>query len=228
MRLASRLIAAAAAVLLGAGAASADRTYTVTITNVTKGQTFTPILVVTHAPRVRLFEPGEPASPELEILAEAGDTGPQSAALEGLGRHAVGDVRTIGGLLGPGETTSVEVTAGRGHRHLSLAAMLIPTNDNFVALDGVRLPPWGDSTFLVPAYDAGTEENDQSCAHIPGPRCGGEGHSPGPNPGDEGFVFVGSGFHELGDTDDEGAEVLGPFLYDWRNPVARVVVARSH
>jgi hypothetical protein len=204
---------------------SGGRQYEVTITNVTKGQTFTPILVATHSRYVSIFEAGEPAGDELEILAEAGDTGPMTEALLELGRQ-VGDVETSAGLRGPGESVTVKVRAGRGHRSLSVAAMLIPTNDTFLGATSISLPSRGARTVDVPAYDAGTEANDQSCANMPGPRCGGAGHSPGPNPGDEGFVYIGNGFHELGSEDEDGAEVLGPLTYDWRNPVARVHVER--
>jgi hypothetical protein len=104
--------------------------------------------------------------------------------------------------------------------------MLIPTNDTFFALDSFVLPIVGAKTRSVPAYDAGTEANDQRCATIPGPRCGGEGHSPVPDDGDEGHVHIGNGFHELGTDDGQGGEVLTPFAYDWRNPVARITVRR--
>jgi hypothetical protein len=55
--------------------------YEVTVTNVTRDQQFTPLLVVAHHPRVRLFELGQPASSELETLAEEGVTGPFEMAL---------------------------------------------------------------------------------------------------------------------------------------------------
>ena len=64
---------------------------------------------------------------------------------------------------------------------LAVAAMLIPTNDNFYAVDRAELPLFGPRTYAVPAYDAETEANDQAYAQIPGPRCDGEGHSPGRN-----------------------------------------------
>ncbi len=196
--------------------------YEVVVTNITKGQTFTPILVATHAPSVRLFQAGSPASQPLEILAEDGGTGPLTDALLDEGRR-VGDVRTIDGLLPAGQTSArIRVRAGRRHTRISVAAMLIPTNDTFFSVNGARLPRYA-TTFDAPGYDAGTEENDQDCANMPGPRCGGEGFSEEPGPGDEGFVHIGNGFHEL---DPEDPNVLGPFLYDWRNPVARVTVRR--
>lgn len=66
--------------------AQGPRRYEVSITNITKGQTFTPILVATHRPGVRLFELGMEASPELEAVAETGNTAPMASLLDGLPR----------------------------------------------------------------------------------------------------------------------------------------------
>lgn len=191
--------------------------YEVTITNLTRGQSFTPQLVVAHRRNSAIFELGKPASEALEILAEGGDTSPLTDELANVTTQAT----TIGGLLEPGQTVSTVIRGNPGRDVLSLAAMLIPTNDTFVALNGVPLPRRGVRTHMAPAYDAGTEENDQSCANIPGPRCDGEGFNPAPG---EGYVYIGNGFHDL--SADGGAEILGPLVYDWRNPVARVVVRR--
>jgi len=193
--------------------------YEVSITNITRGQTFTPQLVTTHNRSVSLFTLGQPASEELALLAESGATGPATEALQSLGR-AVGEVKTIDGLLKPGETTTVKVGARRSSRKLSIGAMLIPTNDTFVAANGVNLPRRGSSTYYLRAYDAGTEFNDQICANIPGPRCGGEASSAEAD-NDEGFVYVSNGFHDLGTE-------LDPATYGWLNPVAKVVVKRVY
>ena len=218
----------AAALCLAAGVATAQpsASYEVSITNITPGQSFTPQLVVTHPGDVILFRLGEPAGEQLEILAEAGDTGP---LIEALGNAAM-DVTTIPGLLGPGQQTSTVVTGHPGQGYISVAAMLIPTNDSFVAMNRVKLPASGAIMQLVPAYDAGTEYNDQNCANIPGPQCGGagEGYSPGPNEGDEGFVHIGNGMHELGDEDSAGNVIIDPKNYDWRNSVARITVRRMN
>jgi hypothetical protein len=208
--------------LLAAATAHA-RQYEVTITNITKGQTFTPQLIATHDGSVSLFELGAPASAGLELLAEAGDTSGAAGELTAQGSH-VGDVQTIPAPLEPGHSVSMRLTGRPFQHYFTLAAMLIPTNDTFVSLNRVRLPRWGRRVYTALAYDAGSEANDQNCAHIPGPRCGGEGFSPGPNEGDEGYVYVSNGFHDL--EDSEEAEVLGPFVYDWRNPVARIVIKR--
>jgi hypothetical protein len=210
--------------------ADGQRRYEVSITNITKGQSFTPQLVAMHTSSVHLFTLGQPASSSLELLAEGGDTEPFSAELMDMS-DKVGEVTTIPGLLTPGQTAIVEISGRRRHRFLSMAAMLIPTNDTFVALNRMRLPHRGSVTYTALAYDSGTEENDQNCAHIPGPRCikdgeQGEGHSPGANDSNEGFVYVSNGFHDLGEMDAKGNEILGPLVYDWRNPVALVTIKR--
>ena len=74
----------------------------------------------------------------------------------------------------------------------------------------------GSQTLSVPGYDAGSEPNDELCASIPDPPCGGEGGSP--NAGGEGFAHVQAGIHGIGD--------LSAADYDWRNPVATIKVER--
>lgn len=203
--------------------------YKVTITNLTKGQFFTPALVATHRGGVSMFKLGEPASDGLARTAEAGDTSELLNELMSY-TNAVGDYATVLGagdppLLAPGETASVVVSGGGRYRFLSLAGMLLPSNDTFVALNRIRLPRH-QTTKLALAYDAGTEFNDQNCLHIPGPRCGGEANS-APADTDEGYVYVSNGFHALPQPEgDDAGEVLQPFTYDWRNPVARIVVKR--
>jgi hypothetical protein len=189
------------------------RTYEVTITNITRGQTFTPILVASHSTRVQFFELGAPASPGLAVLAEDGSPAQLASALAATGE--VFDAQTIPGLLAPGASASVQVKSRGRFDQLSLAAMLIPTNDTFVALSSVTLPRFGGVSRTLLAYDAGSEPNDELCANIPGPRCGGQGSSPG---GGEGYVYVSNGMHGIGD--------LSAAVYDWRNPVARVVIRR--
>jgi hypothetical protein len=119
---------------------------------------------------VALFQLGDPASSELEVLAEAGSTGPLTEFLEAQGK-SVGAVATIGALLPPGATAVAMLEAPVKHDYLSTAGMLIPTNDTFFAVNRQRLPQRGSVTVFAQAYDAGTEANDQNCGNIPGPRC---------------------------------------------------------
>lgn len=198
--------------------------YEVSITNITQGQTFTPQLVATHDNSVSLFSFGKPAGVPLELLAEAGDTGPLTEVILTI-PNKVGYVMTVPGLLEPGKTSTFEINGLSEHHQLTFAAMLLPTNDTFVALVGMKLPEEGSVSYFALAYDAGTEANDQNCAHIPGPRCGGEAHSMASDM-DEGFVYISNGFHDLGDMDDAGNEILGTKMYDWHHSVAQVTIKR--
>lgn len=214
--------------LVATGALADDKAravYEVSITNITKGQTFTPQLIAIHNDSVALFELGAPASAELEVLAEDGSTAPLTELLKDQGKN-VGAVMTIGALLPPGATAIAILDTPAKHDFLSTAGMLIPTNDTFFAVNRHPLPQRGSVTVFAQAYDAGTEANDQNCGSIPGPRCGGAGLSAGVNAGDEGFVHVGNGFHELAARDGATGEVLQPFQYDWRNPVAMIRIKR--
>jgi len=63
---------------------------------------------------------------------------------------------------------------------MSLAAMMRPTNDGFIAVTDMPLPRGKQAVaYLSNVHDAGSEPNDELCASIPGPTCQGEGGSPG-------------------------------------------------
>lgn len=207
----SSFVGVAALGVLGLAQTATAQTYEVIVTNITPGQTFTPILGANHKATTRFFRFGDPARPELAILAEAGDVAPLQSLLASV-PDRVFSTATTEGLLGPGETVSFTIETSGDFPRLSLAAMLIPTNDTFVAMDAARLPDNAE-TFFLRAYDAGSEDNDEVCDNIPGPACGGEGSSEADG---EGYVHVSGGVHGIADLD--------PAEYDWRNPVARVRV----
>ena len=196
--------------------------YKVEITNITRGSLFTPILVASHRSGVSLFKLGEPASDELAMLAEGGDIAPLNDVL-------LGDSDVVGtdhseGLLEPGHSVTVYVPAGNANR-ISLAAMILPTNDGFIALNGVEVPRSGSQTFVVNGYDAGSEPNDELCnstfpmqSTIPGPGCGGMEGGISPEASGEGFVHIHAGIHGIG-----GVIAAD---HDWRNPMAVVTVQK--
>ena len=210
------LLAASGAMLLGAASAAE---YEVTVTNLTRGQQFTPILVATHQAGVRLFELGSPASPQLKTLAEQGNVGPMTALL--LGNPEVRAVVNSAALLNPGQSVTQRVSTRGGFDNVSVAAMLIPTNDGFFAVNDLEGPNGQEAiTVFSPAYDAGTERNDELCASIPGPNfieCGGPGGGGAPG-GGEGYVHIHAGIHGIGN--------LHPDIRDWRNPVAKITIHR--
>ena len=134
--------------------AQSTGTYQVNITNLVPAQIFTPVLVATHNASATLFTLGMPASAELQALAEMGNVMPLTARLNA--DTNVLDVQNSGGLHGPGNTSGVVVTGSDTFNRVSLAAMLIPTNDAFVGLS-TTLPAAGEVKVLYAyAYDAGT------------------------------------------------------------------------
>ncbi|MGH9874417.1 MAG: spondin domain-containing protein [Pyrinomonadaceae bacterium] len=205
---------------LGASASGQGRRFEVTITNLTRGQQFTPILVASHREGVSLFKLGEPVNSQMEILAEEGNTAPLAALLSSMPQ--VRDVVSGSGLTDPGKSVTLTFDAPGDFDHFSVAAMLIPTNDAFFAINGVQLPRGNRPLSLFsPAYDAGSERNDELCASIPGPffmECNGPGGGAMPTGGEEGFAHIHAGIHGIGN--------LMPARRDWRNPVARIIVRR--
>lgn len=201
--------------IVSAGAQAKDDSYRVTVTNITRGVSITPLLVITHRKDVNIFELGKPASRELAMLAEGGAIAPLRDSLFAQG--VAYDATTNGALLAPGESVTLNVKTSDDFDHISVAAMLIPTNDAFIAVSDVKVSKSDKVVELTsPAYDAGTEMNDELCVNIPGPTCQGTGFDEAPG---EGFVHIHTGIHGVGD--------LKPAEYDWRNPVARIVIERQ-
>jgi hypothetical protein len=129
-------------------------------------------------------------------------------------------VKAVAGenLIPPGQSEEFLIKSKRRFRHLSLATMLVSTNDGFAGLNAISLPSARQkkTTVYGMAYDAGSEANSESCDHIPGPPCGNGGVR---NPtGAEGFISVHAGIHSSGDLD--------PSQLDWRGPVIKVEITR--
>lgn len=208
------VVALAGAVAMASSVASAsERTYRVTITNITKGLSFTPSIVASHNKATRFFSVGDPASESLAAMAEGGDIVPLMN--DYLANDRVHDIQSTQGLLNPGETAVMTLESVAGSRFFSAGAMLLPTNDFFYGLESTQLPTTtGRVTYYAQGYDAGSEENDELCINIPGPRCGGEGFSP--NADGEGYVYPAPGFHGDGD--------LSVSAYHWLGPVAEITV----
>jgi hypothetical protein len=210
------LTLAALGLLVAAGTARAQAhppTLEVTITNLTAGQVLSPPVVIAHNASFQLFRPATPASPELAMLAEDAVTGPLVAAL-----GADPNVRAVevgASPIPPGGSATVAIQTNGAFRHITVAGMLVTTNDAFFAVQGLEAGAGGVSTHAN-AYDAGSEENNEDCTYIPGPPCGNAGVR---TPTSEGFVHIHPGIH--------GIASLPSNLFDWRNPTARVSVAFS-
>ena len=146
--------------------ASGSKMYRVTITNITNSITFTPILVASHRKKILIFKLGEPASDALAEIAESGSPAPLAAMLVDSGANVSNAGPLLSpthpnppGFLFPGESVTVRVSAAHGARRITVASMLLPTNDGFFALNGVKAPKRGSVTYYSPGYDAGSEPN---------------------------------------------------------------------
>ncbi len=228
---------AIATALLSTAALSASTSYAadfdVQIQNLTSGIVFTPFVVAAHAENTSLFTVGEPASPEIQAMAEGGDISGLAATLSSIG--ATQSNNPAGGLLMPAASTTTTLnTDGTDNVLLSVMAMLLPTNDAFAALNAITVPTEaGTYVYNLPAYDAGTEANDEIL------NGGGAPGTPG-MPADPGG-FAGTGatgaaaadnntnvhIHRgaLGDTEaTSGTSDLDSRIHRWLNPVVRVTV----
>jgi len=195
-------------------------TYKVTVQNITKGTSFTPLLGASHKRAISFFTVGEPALPQLAELAESGNTAPLEEALTTVFADQVTDTATSAGLLGPGEKVELEIDANRWRDVISVSAMILPTNDAFIGLRNARLPRYGKAKYYVRAYDAGSEANSELCADIPGPvACEGVGVGVSADAdSDEGFVYPSPGISGEGE--------ISALEYNWSDPVAIVTIER--
>ncbi|MDH3190181.1 MAG: spondin domain-containing protein [Acidimicrobiia bacterium] len=212
-------VAAALAISTLAVTASADheRTYRVTVTNLTEGQPQTPFVVATHSEGFSLFSRGASASNGLQQLAENG--GVPVLVDELLASGYVGDVQvaaTAAGPLFPGDSASVDVIASSSARFVSLAGMLICTNDGFGGLSNVKLPT-DSKTVYGYAYDAGTEINTEAYSDLV-PPCDGLGQTGMTNPAlaENGVVHRHRGIAGIAD--------LSPAVHGWTGAVIMVEI----
>lgn len=205
--------------------------FDVEITNITHGITYTPFLVAAHTAGNNLFMVGQPASANLQTMAEGGNIDGLRADVDALGATVVAN--PAGGLLAPATSTSFSMdTDGTSNTQLSIVAMLLPTNDAFAGLNAITIPTEpGTYTYYLNAYDAGTEANDEI---VNGGGASGTPGIPIAPGGDAGTGGTGLGgtdtntnvhIHRgtIGDTDPNGGPSdLDSTVHRWLNPVVRV------
>jgi len=193
--------------------AEENRLFEVTVTNLSHGQILSPVFAVTHNGSLSLFTMGEPASTELAALA-------QDANTEGLisffsASAATHEIIQRNNPIMPGKSDTLMIHSDEHDSYISITSMLVSSNDAFMAVNKLKLPH-RSIMLTVPAYDAGAEDNDESCAYIPGPPCG-NGNAASDIEG-EGFIHIHSGIHGIADLDVT--------KFDWRNPVAKITIRR--
>jgi hypothetical protein len=203
------------------------RTYAVKIENLTYGQPLSPGVIATHKAGVRLFRLGDLASEGIRRIAEEGDPSAAVAELRvnGGAYEVIATEMPIHRMSGPGTSSlTVRIRAAGDADRLSMATMLVCTNDGFTGADGIALPAdFGAETHYAMAYDAGTERNDEVTRNL-ADGCGMIGPVPFPadgngrNPAEEQAIAPHPGIRGVGD--------LVPTLHGWRGPVARITVAR--
>jgi len=227
------LCAALLAVSMSAIPAANAADFDVQITNLTNSIYFTPFLVAAHPAGNNLFSTGQPASANLQAMAEGGDTAGLTADVTALGSTIVSN--PAGGFLGPAANTSFNMnTDGTSNDRLSIVAMLLPTNDAFAGLNAIEIPATpGTYSFDVPAYDAGTEANDELLTGGGMPGVPGIPGDPSMLSGTNGTGAAGADANlnvhihrgALGDTDAMGgASDLDSRVHRWLNPVIRVTI----
>ena len=206
--------------------------YEVTVTNLSAGMYFTPLIAAAHDPAARMFVAGAQASAQLQAIAEGGDVSAMADLLNGIGAS----VATGDGLLGPGQSATLIVDGDSHNSVLSVSAMILPTNDGFVGIDSVHFPSASEHsrTVFARGYDAGTEANDEligggapGVAGFPAPPpvvASGTGTgASGVSAPVEGHISVHKGV--LGDLDPNGgASDINAAVHGWLNPIARVTI----
>jgi hypothetical protein len=198
----SKFLPATLALAIGIATSSVAvaRTITVELSNLTHGMYFTPRLAAAHADTVNLFELGAAASTGLRTMAETGNPGVLAGELPAEVIFAVdasGTSPTIAAgvprILGPGGSATITLNdVADADVMFSIAAMLMPTNDAFVGLDSFAVPAGtGTYTFLLNAYDAGTEANTElvlPAALRPEADCNGLGDESSATCGNESYI----------------------------------------
>jgi cytoskeletal protein RodZ len=123
----------------------------------------------THFKGDSLAPVGQPAVPALVALAENGDVSGLLEFVTSIGANtAVADKVVV-----PGGSVTVRLRGNVLNASLTVASMLVSTNDGFIAASSVPLfDKTGmpvSTTLELMAYDAGSEENTELASDIPGP-----------------------------------------------------------
>ena len=185
-----------------------------TVRNVTVQQPVTPPVVVVHDANTVLLPSAADRLTGLEALAESGAQPDLIASF--MERRGVRDIKRFGGIIKPGESSTIfNVNAGPGD-HVSVIGMLACTNDA-IAVGSVVVTEAGAPAFGSGiALDAGTEANDETRSTVP---ClDGEGVSAGDTHDGEGTIEPHSGI--------EGSADLGE-AFGWDGEVLHLILDKA-
>lgn len=187
-----------ATLLTGLSLQASATQFEITVQNLTKGQPITPPVVVAHSPSLQLFSAGQEASQGLKELAQDGVTATLESELSG--SNAVKGLGIGSGVILPGQKAVISLKTTSKKAVLSLVGMLARTNDAIVAAKNLplKLRKGASYSVLANVYDAGAEQNVETCATIPAPPCNNPGVG---TDGGEGFVRPHEGVTGIADLD---------------------------
>ncbi len=149
--------------------------FEITLTNLTMGeagmggQILSPPIFAAHPAGINIAPVGEAPSEALIALAENGDT----SGLAEIADAAHANIAMAKDVVPPGGSVTVTITADMVNSSLSVASMLVSTNDAFIAATDVALFDADgmavSAEIELMAYDAGSEDNTEAASDIPGP-----------------------------------------------------------
>jgi hypothetical protein len=199
--------------------APAEYSYTVMVTNLTYAQPLSPIAVVLHGDS-RMWTTGEAASLALEKLAESGDNS------DFIAESNVITAASDDGVLLPGMASTITVsTTDRLASNLTVASMLVNTNDAFSGITGIDISSMTineNKSWNLNVYDSGTELNSEAAGTIPGPADGGIGFDVARD--DVNFVAYHSG---VVSQDDGLSNSVLTQAHRFDNPAIRLTITRT-
>lgn len=201
-----------------------------TNTSLHGGTFLTPLWFAAHDGSFDLYTNGEAASAGLEALAEDGNFTPINEEVLAADADAVtGAVLGAAGPIATGETASSTVSLnGSATSHISLSAMILPSNDAFIGTESAIRLFDEDGNFLgaqnirfdgADVLDAGTEENTEEDAAFLNQTAANTGVD------ENGVVHEHPGFLDdgniLGGTNAAGA-FIDPEAADFTQPGAQI------
>lgn len=209
-------------------AAKTELKYSVTVTNLTAGQPFSPLTYSFHYSGFSPFTVGMPATIGLEKIAESGAS--DDFLAEAMANPDVVLANHADGLTLPGQAKMLNLNlniemAKISQLRFSLVNMLGNTNDAFNGVNSVAIGELavGESlTINTMSYDAGTEMNSESQATIPGPAGGGEGF----NAARDDMVNQVTMHPGVVTRGDGKIDSTLSQVHRWDNPVAKIIITR--
>lgn len=193
--------------------------FTVQVTNLTNAQPLSPIAAIAHSEGM-LWQIGEPASAALELMAEGGDNSELLATDFAMASSSAESP------LPPGEQVTLMLSTEQlDSLKISLATMLVNTNDAFTGLNAIDVSSLAVNESMSRtsfAYDAGTEANSEAQGTIPGPADSGEGYNEMRD--DINRVAMHPG---VVSQDDGLTNSVLTSQHKFDNPVARITITRT-